>query len=157
MTQIVQEDPPSVKSSLYPEQVIRVVIPESPGAIHTERLYMRKLHEHDAADIFEFRSRQEVADWLWPKVPHKDIAESERTITEKVFKTPDATGKIGRQFYFAIIRKDDPHQKVIGAVGINSLDPAPSLGYGIHPDCWGKGFASEAVRAVVNAWWQLDL
>ncbi|KAJ5482691.1 hypothetical protein N7539_006137 [Penicillium diatomitis] len=92
----------------------------------------------------------------WPKVPHKDIAESERTITEKVFKTPDATGKIGRQFYFAIIRKDDPHQKVIGAVGINFLDPAPSLGYGIHPDCWGKGFAGEAARAVVNAWWQLD-
>lgn len=41
-------------------------------------------------------------------------------------------------------------------VGINSLHPAPSIGYGLHPEFWGKGYASEAVAGVVNAWWKLD-
>lgn len=34
--------------------------------------------------------------------------------------------------------------------------PAPSVGYGIHPDYWGRGYAAEAVRAVIDSWWQLD-
>lgn len=34
--------------------------------------------------------------------------------------------------------------------------PAPSIGYGIHPDFWGKGYVSEAVAGVVDAWWKLE-
>lgn len=51
---------------------------------------------------------------------------------------------------------DDPTRKVIGMVGINALIPAPSIGYGIHPDFWGKGLVSEAVAGVVDAWWKLE-
>lgn len=40
-------------------------------------------------------------------------------------------------------------------MGINCLEPSPSIGYGIHPDFWGKGYISEAVAAVVDAWWKL--
>ena len=76
-------------------------------------------------------------------------------IKTKTFDTPDASGAAGRQFNFAIIRSDDPSQKVIGAVGVNSLIPSPSLGFGIHPDFWGRGYVSEAVAGVVKAWWQL--
>lgn len=77
-------------------------------------------------------------------------------ITKKTFKTPDASGALGRRFNFAIIRADDPSQKVIGSVGVNALVPAPSLWYGIHPDFWGKGYMSEAVAGVVGAWWELE-
>lgn len=41
-------------------------------------------------------------------------------------------------------------------MGINSLSPAPSVGYNIHPDFWGKGYATEAVAGVIDAWWELD-
>lgn len=92
----------------------------------------------------------------WPKIPHKHIQETEANIANKVFQTPDAAGALGRQFYFAIISAHDPSQKVIGAVGVNSLIPAPSIGYGLHPDVWGKGYASEAVAGVIDAWWKLD-
>lgn len=92
----------------------------------------------------------------WPKIPHKNTQETEAMITNKKFKTPDASGALGRQFNFAVIRADDRTQKVIGAVGINALAPAPSIGYGIHPDFWGKGYASEAVAGCVDAWWKLD-
>lgn len=77
-------------------------------------------------------------------------------IANKTFKTPDASGALGRQFNFAIIRADDPSRKVIGAVGVNALAPAPSIGYGLHPDFWGKGYVSEAVAGVVDAWWKLE-
>lgn len=98
----------------------------------------------------------EIIIYRWPRVPHKDISETEASITSKTFQTPDATGAIGRQFQFAIIRADDPSQKVIGAVGVNALVPSPSIGYGIHPAFWGKGYISEAVGGVVDAWWKLE-
>lgn len=63
---------------------------------------------------------------------------------------------MGRQFSFAVVQLDDPTLKVIGMVGINALVPAPSIGYGIHPEFWGKGFVSEAVAGVVDAWWKLE-
>ncbi|CAI7601851.1 unnamed protein product [Penicillium pancosmium] len=144
------------KGTLYPEQPVRVVVPPNPDVIETKNLRLRPLRSSDAAHVFEFRSRQDVADWLWPKVPHSHIEETEANIAGKVFQTPDATGAIGKQFHFAIISAKDPTQKVIGTVGINSLAPAPSIGYGLHPDFWGKGYASEAVTGLINAWWKLD-
>lgn len=73
----------------------------------------------------------------------------------RAFQSPDASGAVGRQFTFVIVRIGDPTEQIIGSIGINSLDPAPSLGYGIHPECWGRGYASEAVRGLVDAWWKL--
>jgi RimJ/RimL family protein N-acetyltransferase len=72
----------------------------------------------------------------------------------KLFNSPDASGAIGRLFFFVIIPKEDPG-RIIGAIGVNSLTPAPSLGYTIHPDSWGKGYASEAAQGVIDAWWRL--
>ncbi|KAF4768416.1 hypothetical protein HAV15_002938 [Penicillium sp. str.  len=142
--------------AFYPNQVTSVIIPADLEPIHTTRLYLRPLTAADAAAIFEIRRRQDVADWLWPKVPHKDISESEAVITRKTFTTPDASGAVGRKFFFTIIRSEDPTQRVIGAMGINALSPAPSVGYNIHPDFWGKGYATEAVAGIIDAWWKLD-
>jgi hypothetical protein len=57
-------DPQATKASLYPEQATRVIIPATVEPIRTKNLYLRTLDIKDAADIFEFRSKQEVADWL---------------------------------------------------------------------------------------------
>ncbi|KAF9250144.1 hypothetical protein DTO027I6_348 [Penicillium roqueforti] len=117
--------------SFYPDQATSVIVPADLRPIHTSRLYLRPLTVADATAIFEIRRRQDVADWLWPKVP------------------------LGR-FFFAIIRSEDSSQTVIGGAGINALSPAPSVGYNIHPDFWGKGYATEAVAGIVDAWWKLD-
>lgn len=89
-------------------------------------------------------------------MPHKEIQETEHVIAKKVFQTADASGAVGRNFSFAVIGKEDPSGKVIGAVGVNSLAPSPAVGYGIHPDFWGKGYVTEALSAVIDAWWKLD-
>lgn len=76
-------------------------------------------------------------------------------MSEKTFRTPDASGELGRTFYFVMIRADDPSERIVGTVGINSLDPSPSVGYTVHPEFWGQGYATEALGGVMNAWWKL--
>ncbi|KAJ5732715.1 hypothetical protein N7493_004196 [Penicillium malachiteum] len=154
----MQSPPPhsTTRISLYPDQEIQVIVPAIIPTIQTERLYLRLIQLSDATDIFEYTKRQDVANFLWPKVPHMDIQETEAWVQRRTFQTPDASGTLGRFFTFSIIQRDDPAQKVIGAVGVNSLVPAPSVGYGIHPDLWGKGYMSEAVAGVVDAWWKLE-
>jgi RimJ/RimL family protein N-acetyltransferase len=60
-----------------------------------------------------------------------------------------------RIFNFVMIRVDDPGERIIGSVGVNSLDPCPSVGYGVHPEFWGQGYATEALEGVINVWWKL--
>mgnify|MGYP001658264911 CR=1 FL=1 len=33
--------------------------------------------------------------------------------------------------------------------------PAPSIGYTLHPNFWGNGYATEAVTAIVDQWCKL--
>lgn len=52
------------KGTLYTEQPVRVIVPLEHGIIETKNLHLRPLRANDAAQIFEYRSRQDVADWL---------------------------------------------------------------------------------------------
>jgi len=56
--------PPLSKGSLYPAQETRVIIPAKVSAIKTPRLYLRPIELSDAAAIFEYRRRQDVANFL---------------------------------------------------------------------------------------------
>lgn len=56
--------PAPAKGSLYPEQPVHVIIPPNLDIIETKQLRMRQLRPSDAKHLFEFRSRQDVADWL---------------------------------------------------------------------------------------------
>ncbi|KAJ5567376.1 Acyl-CoA N-acyltransferase [Penicillium sp. DV-2018c] len=142
--------------SFFSDQVTTVLIPADVQPIRTSRLFLRPLTLGDAAALFEMRRRPDVAEWLWPKEPHKHISESEAVIARKTFTTPDASGAVRRQFFFAVMRIDDPFQRVIGFAGINSLVPAPSVGYNFHPDFWGKGYATEALAGIIDAWRNLE-
>ncbi|KAL4864448.1 hypothetical protein BDV12DRAFT_11863 [Aspergillus spectabilis] len=154
---------------VYPTQPVSVLIPESGDLepIYTDRLVLRPVPLHDpnsdafktvAEGEFRMRRREDVARWLRSSIPHKSIEETVSSLNAKIFSTPDASGVIGkhRHLYFFIMSRDEHAEKdIIGLVGINSLHPAPSVGYALHPDAWGKGYATEAVRGVVDAWWAL--
>lgn len=43
-----------------------------------------------------------------------------------------------------------PPLRVIGTIGAIRT---PEVGYGIHPDYWGKGYASEALQAFMPFFW----
>lgn len=37
---------------------------------------------------------------------------------------------------------------------MHRIDPIPELGYILHPSAWGKGYATEAVSAFIQHFWQ---
>jgi RimJ/RimL family protein N-acetyltransferase len=88
-------------------------------------------------------------------IPNSTVEDTREYIKEQIFTTPDSSGAIGRTFSFAIILADDLIEKVIRAVGIHSLVPAPVIWYHTHPYSWGQSFASEAVGGLLDAWWKL--
>ena len=55
---------PTNRSTLYPDQEPRAIVPDRTPTIQTERLTLRPIQLSDAPDLFEFRSRQDVADFL---------------------------------------------------------------------------------------------
>ena len=112
----------------------------------TERLILRKWKDSDAEQLFIMASVPEIgkgAGWL----PHEDVsyskaiirailsADGEFAITDKKSLVP--IGSIG-------IRKEDSKKR--GIVG----DKSAEIGYWIGRDYWNRGFATEALRAVIE-------
>ncbi|RHZ70174.1 hypothetical protein CDV55_105028 [Aspergillus turcosus] len=146
--------------SLLPQQNIRVSIPEPLPPIITHRLYLRPLADTDAEGLFAIRSRPEVARTNHPKTPHRTVQETREWMATKIF-TAGPESVLGRHFTFVLIeweRGDDEAQpppadkQVIGYVGINQVYPSPEIGYSIHPDYWGKGYATEALDGLLKTW-----
>lgn len=81
----------------------------------------------------------------------------------KIF-TEGAEHLLGRHFTYVLVEReksehDSPSPptegRAIGYVSINEVSPSPEIGYSIHPDCWGKGYATEALRKLLEMWWGL--
>jgi len=65
-------------------------------------------------------------------------------------RVADALIEIGDGFTFALELREN--SRVIGAVRIDTSsvnDRAASIGYGLNPDYWKRGYMSEAVKAVL--------
>lgn len=65
---------------------------------------------------------------------------------------------LGRSFNFAIVDKAIPEteEQVVGSLSINQVHPFPEIGYAVHPDFWGKGYATEALQLMLKMWWDLE-
>ena len=113
--------------------------------LSTPRLRLRPFQEADAEDLFAYARDPRVGPAAgWP--PHENIEESRRIIAT-VF---------AREGTFAMV--DQASGRVIGSVGFVGRHPAglhpycpdDEIGYALHPAFWGRGLASEAVRAVLE-------
>lgn len=66
-----------------------------------------------------------------------------------------------RHYNFSIRKKDASSNvipRVIGVIGVLfQSDGNPAVGYIFHPDFWGKGYATESLRGLLDAWWALPL
>ncbi|KAK2803729.1 hypothetical protein FQN51_002958 [Onygenales sp. PD_10] len=134
-----------------PPRPCHVLIPEELPTITTKRLYLRPLKADDAEGILAFWETRLSNPSLGGKPLTIDIVHA--WLPSKTFTGPPSAA--GRGFWFVITRRDDPTGRIIGHTGFNQLVPLVSIGYGLASDVWGKGYATEAVRGLLDAWWAL--
>ena len=108
-------------------------------ALKTERLVLRPPVTADVKAIARLANDRRIAENT-ARIPHP-------------YQTSDAEGfitganKSGGEAMFLITLRDET---VIGACGIMLQEQTPELGYWLGVAYWGKGYATEALHAVID-------
>lgn len=113
--------------------------------LESERLILREIIKEDTAGIFACFSNDQVTRYYGQETL-RNLKQAEEFVD---FFQKNYNEKRGIRW--AIERKED--KGVIGTIGFNAWLPKhkrAEIGYEIHPDYWGKGYASEAVLKVVS-------
>lgn len=114
--------------------------------ITTNRLTLRPIEKKDAESIFQYRSDIIVNKYQgW--IP-KSIDEVDDFIANKVSRTIDVTDT---WFQFVIIISNE--NKLIGDIGIHFIgtnNMQVEIGCTIRKDFQGKGYATEALEAIIH-------
>ena len=113
--------------------------------LETRRLWLRWPRQADAAAIVRLAGDKAVAE-MTGVVPHPyPPHEADRFIIETRGANAD-----GRRLTMAITPRSRPWE-LIGIVGISTEAETPFLGYWVGTPSWGCGFATEAARSLVDA------
>lgn len=103
--------------------------------IHTERLTLRRAGARDLADLHQVMCNP-TAMAYWSTPPHPDLDTTATWLDRKLAEDPAGSVEFVVEF----------QGRAIGTAGGGKL---PEVGYILHPDYWGKGFAHEAMTAVI--------
>ncbi len=113
--------------------------------IKTERLVLRKMTPLDAKDMYEYSSKSEVTKYLsWTEHESEEY-------TRQYLKFLKSKYKKGEYLDWGITLKSTG--KLIGTCGFTSIDLSNSkgeIGYVLNPEYSGNGYATEAVKAVLE-------
>lgn len=110
---------------------------DAPQTIQTARLMLRRFRPEDAADFHAILSDPEAMRY-WSTPPHRKLAET----VDWVGRTIAAVAAGEADDFIAL------HEgRIVGKAG---LWHGNELGMIFARQCWGRGFASEAVRAVIG-------
>lgn len=113
-----------------------------PVAIRSERLLLRDLRPDDLEAAFAFAGDPEAAKWSTWGAMTRD--EARAWVAQAV-----AQNAPGRRIFDLGVEHEG---RLVGTVFLGGVGPAElrtaEVGYTLHRDAWGRGFATEAVRAV---------
>jgi RimJ/RimL family protein N-acetyltransferase len=116
-----------------------------PVVLRTPRLVLRPLADADVMPLFElYADRQFMRYYSFAPFTRPEQA------AERLARLM-ATAASGRDFNCAMTLGGDG--RVIGACSLFNADEAclrAEIGFGVHPAHWGRGYAGEAVRALVD-------
>lgn len=113
--------------------------------LETSRLYLRKIIDDDASDIFEYLSDDTVTKYLG-KESLTNIDGAYEIINKIEINYNDRRG-----IRWGIIHKE--HEKLIGTIGFDGIqikNKRADIGYDINSNYWRQGFATEAINEVIN-------
>lgn len=116
-----------------------------PPTLETERLVLRPLTPQDAPALRRLAGRREIADTTI-SIPHPY---SEQQALQWIAGNAELYAR-GKVVVFGIQLKSEGD--LVGGIGLREIEPEHSqaeLGFWIAVGCWGKGYATEAARAVV--------
>ncbi len=123
-----------------------MILPFSPfPELHTPRLHLRRLELLDAPFLFRMRSSAEVMRFV-PRPLHTTVEESKALIELILANLRDQEG-----ITWAICLREEP--ALIGTIGLWKIDKPnhrAEIGYMLHHNDWGRGYATEALEAVEN-------
>ncbi len=119
--------------------------------LRTERLLLRPLTEADTEDVYAYQSLPDVVRYLpWPL---RDRGESEAHTRTRAGLTRLMNDGEGMVLAAELVERDGGPGRVIGdfSVILSSRDHAQlEVGWVLHPDFQGKGYATEAATAVLD-------
>lgn len=110
----------------------------------TERLLLRPVEPSDTEALHRLFTDPDVRRYLWD-----DVVIPVETVEEVVV----ASGESFRRFGFGqwILSERAAPAEIIGFCGLRHFHEPPKVEilYGLYPSRWGRGFATEAARAVL--------
>ncbi|WP_153721798.1 GNAT family N-acetyltransferase [Sporosarcina cascadiensis] len=113
--------------------------------IETDRLRLREIEQDDAASLFAYFSTDEVTRY-YGQDSFQQIEQAEDLI-----KSFSASYDETKGIRWGIEHKET--NELIGTIGFHLLSlrhKRAEIGYDLHPEHWGKGYASEAVKAAIS-------
>lgn len=116
--------------------------------IRTDRLLLRPWRHDDADRLLDIMSRVEVTQWLGFGEPYimRDLDEAHARIDRYAERSAHPPLR-----YWAVEVVETG--QVAGSVLLLTLPNAEhgevEIGWNLHPDCWGKGYATEAATALM--------
>lgn len=113
--------------------------------IETERLILRRISVVDTADMYDYARSPVVTRYLtWE--PHRSLA-----YTKEYLEYLESRCAVGDFFDWAVIERTSG--RMVGTCGFTRFryeDDCGELGYVLNPDVWGRGYAPEALRALLR-------
>jgi RimJ/RimL family protein N-acetyltransferase len=119
-----------------------------PDKIETDRLWLRVFAPDDLDELYDIRSRPAVNTYLYSEALSRD--EVAAKLAERIERFSRLLGP-GDSLLLAVVRKDTG--AMIGDVCLNWLPgehQQAEIGYVLHPDHYGHGFATEAARPLLR-------
>lgn len=121
--------------------------------INTPRLHLRKVCREDAPHFFRFAGSEAVTKYMFWK-PHASANESLSSIEKTLSRY-----EMGNCWRWGIaLQETEELIGIIDLLGIDETTKSCTFAYMIAEEFWGRGYATEALRAVLNfAFGQLKL
>ncbi|KAI0126939.1 GNAT domain-containing protein [Xylariales sp. AK1849] len=133
---------------------VRTTLPVLPIAsgvpIRTPRLIMRPLTQDDLPAYHSMRTQIECMHFTQVGRIDRDLAETQEKLN--LYLPPNNAQK----YNFAVCLAATG--EFVAAAGVHAMNPAlgwPEVGYMFKQEHWGKGYATEFLKAFLEAWWKL--